>query len=256
MKLESRMALLVAKYIPRGYWRITRFAAMRDQTLWDYPIPLKFIPGATIRSDLREPVFMEFLRNGCFGYQAGEDILFKSILRPGDLVFDVGANIGYPTILFAHIIGSTGKVIALEPSLRAFRLLKRTTSDFDNIESINVAVSNKKEEVLFYETGDLVRSSIEAVPGVQPYTVTTVTLDKIADRTGVPVFVKIDVEGHEACVIKGMSSILNEKRPPILMFEALTNECLQLSLSTLANIGISSRYSVFRVKQNGTVVSY
>ena len=122
MKLLSRIALALARRLPRGYWRVTRFAARRDPALWDLPLPLRHLPNKMILADLREPVFTAFLRHGCFPHQEGEDLVSTRLLRPGDVVFDVGANIGYPTILFANLVGPTGGIIALEPSARAYRL--------------------------------------------------------------------------------------------------------------------------------------
>src|SRR5690606_12492336 len=105
---------------------LVRFAARRDPALWDVPLPLKYVPGSHIRADLRETVFTPFLRYGCFPHQTGEDELCMALLQPGERVFDVGANIGYPTILLAEMIGETGLLLALEPSRRAFGFLSRT----------------------------------------------------------------------------------------------------------------------------------
>jgi len=104
MKLSSRVMLFFGKHLPKGYWCAIRFAAMRDEALWDLPLPLRFLSNEKLRADLREPVFAQIVRAGCFAHQVGEDRLCLSILRPGDLVFDVGANVDYPAILFSQCL--------------------------------------------------------------------------------------------------------------------------------------------------------
>ena len=87
MKALSRILLLLARHLPRGYWRVVRFAAKRDTVLWDLPLPLRFVSDTYIRANLREPVFTQVLRSGCFPHQVGKDILCMSLLQRGDTVF-------------------------------------------------------------------------------------------------------------------------------------------------------------------------
>jgi FkbM family methyltransferase len=254
VKPISRVLLFLARHLPRGYWSVIRFAAKRDTALWDCRLPLRFVPNTDIRADLREPVFAQFLRYGCFPHQAGEDLLCMSILRPGDVVFDVGANIGYPTILFSHAVGVAGKILALEPSPRAFRHLQRTVSGQFNVECVNLAASDHEGEALFYETESLDTSSLQPVSKVEPYSVGTTTLDQLVDRFGAPAFVKIDVEGHEPFVFKGMEHLFQRDSPPMLLFEALSDSALQDALGELSRLA-KDQYTVFRVKPDGTVAS-
>lgn len=248
----SRVLLFLARHLPRGYWRVMRFAAKRDEALWDLPLALKFLPHTKIRADLREPVFTHFLRNGCFLHQSGEDLICMSLLRPGDVVFDVGANIGYPTLLFSHAVEASGKVVALEPSPRAFRLLQRTLNGRLNVECVNLAASDHEGEALFYETENLDTSSLQPVVSVKRYTVTTTTLDNVVQSFGPPAFVKIDVEGHEPSVFRGMEDLLQRDAPPIVLFEALTGSSLLDTLTELDRLA-KDRYTVFRIKPEGVL---
>jgi FkbM family methyltransferase len=254
MRPLSRFFLFLARYLPRGYWRVIRFAAKRDKSLWDLPLPLRFLPSTSIRADMRESIFTPFLRNGCFPNQIGEDLLCMALLRPGDVIFDVGANVGYPTLLFSHFVGAGGKVVAIEPSPRAYRLLQRTVACHLNIECLNLAVSDHEGEVLFYETESLDTSSIVPVSNVEPFHVTVTMLDELAEKFGAPIFVKIDVEGHEPSVFKGMKRILQRDIPPIVLFEALTRAALQDDLIELHRLAIN-KYTVFRIKPEGTLGS-
>jgi FkbM family methyltransferase len=176
------------------------------------------------------------------------------LLRPGDLVFDVGANIGYPAILFAHLVGLRGKVVAFEASPRAFRLLLRATEADANVACLHAAASDSVGERRFFETESLDTSSLEPVPGVEPCIVPTTTLDIVSARMGTPAFVKIDVEGHEPHVLRGMQALLGSEAPPALMFEALTSRALAESSAEIRELG-KEQYSLFRIRGDGTIGS-
>jgi len=144
--------------------------------------------------------------------------------------------------------------VAVEPSPRAFQLLKRTVGRQINVECINVAASDHEGEALFYETEGLDTSSIQPVLNVKPYIVGTTTVDLLVSRFSVPAFVKIDVEGHEPSVFRGMKKLLQHDVPPIVLFEALSHSALLNTLNELGKLA-KDRYEVFRVKPDGTVAS-
>lgn len=219
----SRVALALGTWLPRGYWRITKFAADRDPALWDIRLPLRSIPGMTIRADLRETVFMNFLRHGCIPGQTGHDRLFRRLVRPGDTVFDVGANVGYTMLLLSSLVGDEGKVVAFEPGRRAFASLSRNAEARGNIHLRQVAASEGAGEATFHETPMSDISSLEPVAGATEFTVPTVSLDSVASEVGMPAFIKIDVEGHEPSVLRGMVTIFAAEHPPAVLFEALTS---------------------------------
>jgi predicted O-methyltransferase YrrM len=155
MKLQSKILLSIARWLPRGYWRIASLAAKNDQALWDIRLPIKAVANAEIRADLRESVYMPIFKHGCFTHQVGENRLCMALIKPGDIVYDVGANIGYTTLLFSHAVGATGTVIAFEPAPRIFRLLTRSLASMENVECLNLAVSSTEGEASFYEAKSL-----------------------------------------------------------------------------------------------------
>ena len=126
MKLVSRFLLSAAKRTPRGYYRILKFAAEHDPTLQDITVPLKDIP-LSLRADLRQGVFANIYRTGAIPHQRGFDGVCRRLLRPGDLVFDIGANVGYTAALGEEIdVFSTPEELAdkirfylARPELRA-----------------------------------------------------------------------------------------------------------------------------------------
>ena len=197
-------------------------------------------------------MFMNFLRHGCIEHQIGEDMLCMKLIRPGDLVFDVGANIGYTTLLFASLSTPRGAVVAFEPSPRAFALLQRSIEDVDKIDARNLAVSSLEGEVEFYETESLDTSSIIPTDHVRSYIVRTCTLDAVAQETGIPHFIKIDVEGHEAQVIHGMKMILASQMLPIILFEAASVAALGESCSLISSYA-GAAYTFHGITRDGAL---
>jgi FkbM family methyltransferase len=251
-KWRSRLALAVARILPRGDWQITRFAARRDLALWDHEVPLRNLPGQSIRLDLRESVSMNFLRAGHVPGTHGHDAVFRRLLRSGDTVFDVGANIGYTMMLFAAAVGGTGRVLALEPGRRAFRVLALNAEKRANAKALRVAASATCGEAVFYEAELSDISSLEQVFRAETYSVPTITLDNLAATEGAPDFVKIDVEGHEPSVFLGMAKMLGSDHPPIIVFEALTDALRDKCIRILTGF-LNDEADIYRLGSDGSL---
>ncbi|MFA5386120.1 MAG: FkbM family methyltransferase [Candidatus Paceibacterota bacterium] len=153
--------------------------------------------------------------------------LFKDVVRPGNVVIDLGANIGYFTLLAAKLVGETGKVFSFEPEPSNFYYLQKNIkiNDFNNAVAFQKAVSNKNGETsLFVCTYDSGHHTINQSGGIEAYrhgrsgrtkkiSIETVALDDFfegkIDRVDI---LKIDVEGAEAIAIEGMEKILMNNR--------------------------------------------
>jgi FkbM family methyltransferase len=253
VKTLSRIGLHIARRLPGGYWRLIRFLAERDSALWDCEIPLRLVPGRTIRADLREPVFAGLVRYGCYPHQSGEDRLLRRLLRSGDVVYDIGANVGYTALLFLDCVKPTGRVVAFEPSPRAFRLLERNLTDEPMAEAVNLAISDSTARLDFFETKRLDTSSLLPVTGVRPITVQVETTENVVAGRERPTFVKIDVEGNEPAVIRSMGSLNRGIGAFPVFFEALSHEALGRCLEALT-CSIDRPFLVFRASRAGTLV--
>lgn len=256
MKLISKLGLLAGAKLPRGYFRILRATAERDFALQAYAVPLKNVPGAQMVCDFREPVFTSIFRDGLIPHQAGQDTLYRRLIQSGDLVFDVGANVGYTALLFAHAAGPTGRVFAFEPGRRAFGYLTRNVAHnralLPTICPKQIALSDHPGEAVFFDSDSSNLSSLERVSGAEEYVVRLTTLDALADEHGAPQFIKIDVEGHEPKVFRGMSATLNAARPPIIAYEALTAEANDACLAALTS-QTRGNYTFYRIAEDGTL---
>lgn len=160
-------------------------------------------------------------------YESEEVDFVKSIIKPGDTVLDIGANIGFFTILMADLIGETGKSYSFEPLPRNFKLLNRSIEEngFAGRATIEHAAVGETQGTLklispptetlnlggaFLKTGDT-----QVPPGHIAEEVTVIRLDNYSIERPVK-FIKIDVEGAELLALRGAMNILTEDKPVIM----------------------------------------
>jgi len=159
---------------------------------------------------LREYLMYESLRGSGFGYEPGSTQLILSALRPDSVFIDVGANIGYFTVVALEKLGPSGAALAYEPNPDTFRRLERTVEPHDPhhiARLINAAVSDADgSATLFHSPVDDARDSLTPVGG-SGVPVRTVRLDG-QGLDGRPVVIKIDAEGAEERVLEGMKGLI------------------------------------------------
>lgn len=147
-------------------------------------------------------------QNRC--WQPREADWISKFVRPGDVVLDVGAYIGYYTKLFSELTGPSGSVVAFEPVKGNFELLKRNIEGNSNVVAFNYAVGEKSEDSIIYENpASPACSSMKQRKGWRPAKVKAVKLDDfILPKFSSVDVVKIDVEGWEFNAIKGMEDLI------------------------------------------------
>jgi FkbM family methyltransferase len=153
-------------------------------------------------------------------------IALRQLLRNGDTVIDAGAQKGYVTLHAAMILGKSGKIISFEPDPRSFAILKRNCirNHADNVELLPIALGDRKAVrslklssqlgwTSFYPnkwnshtTISAQDVSVERMDEAIAERFTKDSLDRLS-------FVKIDCEGSETEVVRGMSAILSRKSP-------------------------------------------
>jgi FkbM family methyltransferase len=161
-------------------------------------------------------------------YEPHLTAVFRRFCRPGMTVIDVGANIGYYSMLASDLVGPSGKVIAIEPNSENCRLLLSTMrlQERRNISLLPVAC-DKQTGWAYYSShigsnGSLVDDdNLLSSPGT---VVPTFRLDDLVDE---PVgLLKMDVEGAEARVVAGAQKLIERHRPVITteLSEAMLDE--------------------------------
>ena len=148
-------------------------------------------------------------------YEPPISSLFCSMLEEGMVVLDIGASLGYYTLLAAKRVGDKGEVIAFEPDPVAFRGLLENIriNGWKNVRAFQFAVSDSKGE---RRMGNVTAHKSFAIENdtIGIITVNTISLDSFLDVD--PDIIKIDVDGAELEVIKGMKDILNKGKAKII----------------------------------------
>ena len=189
--------------------------------------PLRLLP-----KDLRVPILQGRLRgkrwivgasnHGCWlgSFEYEKRTLFERYVGLGDVVFDIGAHVGFYTLLASELVGPAGRVVAFEPVARNLSYLREHVrmNGAGNVEVVEAAVSDSEGEAMFLEAGQDQDQSIGGLDSAGGLRVRTVTLDDaVSDGLPAPTCLKMDVEGAEALVLRGGSRVLKEARPVIFL---------------------------------------
>jgi len=145
--------------------------------------------------------------------------LLRKELTEGMVCMDLGANIGYITLLMAEKVGPSGKIYAVEPDPSNVKLLKdniRINNYEDRVKFFHMGISNVKGEVDFYVGKSSNLSSMTKSKNTRgaPIKVKVDTLSNFCKEYGYPELIKMDVEGHEVEVLEGMYDIINNENFP------------------------------------------
>ena len=130
--------------------------------------------------------------------------LLKKIIKKGDYVVDIGANIGYYTLFFASLVGPTGKVFAFEPEPKNFSILKKNIENnlLDNVTIYQKAVGSKNKNIKMKISDSI---GFHHISDHGDLDVDCIRLDDHIQNVN---FIKIDAEGYEVEILKGMSNLL------------------------------------------------
>lgn len=149
------------------------------------------------------------------------NLMFSSVVK-GMVILDIGANIGDTAFNFCKYTGATGMVYAFEPVDTTFNKLRKNASlnNFQNIQIFNVALSDKKEELVFgyswnqNSSAILMRKSVSETNSNMGKA-TAISLDEFLAENKINKvdFIKLDVEGFEKFVLTGASKTLTEFKP-------------------------------------------
>jgi FkbM family methyltransferase len=158
-------------------------------------------------------------------YERQETTWVLRQLRRGGTFVDVGANIGYFTALAARIVGSTGRVLAFEPSPYAFPRLQRMIhgNGLTQCTALNAGLSDREGELDLYWNPELRNHSPTMSPGggTTHARVPVRPLDEVLSEQNIDGIdlMKLDVEGHEPHVLRGAERTLRDRRIAALMIE-------------------------------------
>jgi len=154
-------------------------------------------------------------------YEADVTAVFRRFLHPGSHVLDLGANIGYFTMLSASLVGPSGSVIAVEPNARNARMIEasRQANGFGQVTVVQVAAGPAPGLLVLHRAHS--NGTTSAAPDDAAALFAAETVGCVRADTLVPPgrridFIKVDVEGAEYLALGGCTGIIRRDRPIIV----------------------------------------
>lgn len=181
-----------------------------------------------------------------------DDLRFlRNLLRPGDVMLDVGANIGQTAIVGAQSVGSSGEVHAFEPHPQVYQYLvgNLQRNGLDRVKTHNVALGSEDGTVSFSKRrADDQNSVATEATGLE---VPVRRLDEFPVREGQIALLKVDVEGYEKFVLDGATALL----PRVMCVKAEVSDPMfaRFGQSTAQVVGLlmDAGFEVFRPGGDG-----
>ncbi|HZW57363.1 MAG TPA: FkbM family methyltransferase [Nitrososphaerales archaeon] len=180
--------------------------------------------------------------------------VFRRITKKGMTVLDIGANIGWYTMLGSSLVGTNGKVIAVEPEPTNFEMLSKSVelNRIENVNLLNACVaqsagkvklflspSNRGGHSIMYKTGRYVESE-------------AITVDQIVAKFGSIDIVKIDAESAEPMILAGASRLLDEDLPLHIIME-YSPQAWKASGGTASKL--FERFQIFKINTSPYLLS-
>jgi len=179
------------------------------------------IDGQKLFLDKEDSLLLSTRKNN---YDRFEIECLKQIIKNGDIVVDLGANIGYYTLILAQLVGKSGHVYAFEPEPSNFEILSKNVKEnkHDNVTLVQKAVSDKNSKIKLYVSKRNLASHriFDAEDKRKSIEVDVTTLDEYFQKSKKPIkFIKMDVEGAEGATILGASKIIEDSKNLVIMME-------------------------------------
>ena len=204
---------------------VLRPLGLRTWAQWpaDRPYRVSLPDGQTFRLAGRNYLSFELFWKGTGYYEPITTLVTSSLLRPGDTFLDIGANVGFYSLVLSTL-NPLVRITSFEPNPRNFGLLQNNAmlNGYANIRCEPIALSDSEGTARLYLSKSDMSASL--VPGfdeggaLAPVEVRTITLDAYLAKhpTKGRVVIKVDVEGHETAFFRGAARTLSEKRPDII----------------------------------------
>ncbi|WP_225844891.1 FkbM family methyltransferase [Streptomyces sp. HPF1205] len=188
-------------------------------------------------------------------------------LRSGDTFVDVGANIGYFSVLASKLVGPQGRVVAIEASEAFNARIQQNArlNDCRNIRVVHTAVSDKRQTLTFILASSANMGANSIVPWDGPvessFEIQAYPLPEVLepDEIARARVIKVDVEGAEGGVVRGMAPLLDQLRPDAeITVEVTPDRMEQLgdSVDELLDTMRSAGFHVYRLANEYAAASY
>jgi FkbM family methyltransferase len=202
-------------------------------------IPLRLIPKTTILPILQGRLkgkkwIVGSSNHGCWlgSYEFRKRQVFEGVIVWESIVFDIGAHVGFYTLLTSVLVGPNGKVYAFEPMPENIYYLKEhlRINQISNVRIIEAAVSDRCGVAQFKKTNNSYTGHLSLEGDIS---IETVSLDELISKDILPAphYIKIDVEGAEMNVLAGARCFLMKNHPTLFLAthgDKIHKQCCQL----------------------------
>lgn len=241
----------------RGKWRVVQ-AVVRGSGLdrAGQSLVTARRGGCDFRLDLSSHIDRKIFYQG--GHEGWDTRFVESLVPPGGVVVDVGANIGWYSMVAARRCGAEGRVFSFEISAPEAERLRGNVrlNGFSQVEVVFMALSDRTGEIGVTANRDAGMTAIATSDAEQATRIAVTTLDAFCAENGVSRldFIKCDIEGSEVAFLRGAAETLRRFRPVLL---------IEINPSALAGFGTSADelfgilrghgYSLFTTDRTGIV---
>lgn len=185
-----------------------------------------------------------------------------NFLKEGDCFLDIGAHVGYYSVLASRLVGESGSVYSFEPTPRTFKSLEKNISQSKNVSINNFAMLNEEKEIEFIDYGpknsafngfkrrvseemDFLKNNDNVIK------VKTIVLDNYCrDKKIIPTFIKIDAEGAESLILDGMKYVMTELRP-LISIEVAGDDEWKINCQKSIEILVSNDFIAYECTLSG-----
>jgi len=212
---------------------------------------IKTIQGSKMFINIKDPgISQELLMTGV--HEPRTTDLIKSVLKPGMKIIELGANVGYYTLIEAGIIGNEGLIYAFEPVIENYFNLQKnvTINNYNNVLFYNIAISDIEGKQEFTTTtasnwgsmvdhesddkSDWVKERIGHIYK-DSFEVETITIDNfLANQKEEEInLIRMDIEGYEIEAINGMKNTIKKMQPPFYILMEVHNNVFKDPIKSL-----------------------
>jgi FkbM family methyltransferase len=233
-----------------------------------HALPVALPDRQYIYVDLRDGLSRHFLESSPWRtapFEPSEQEIMRRVVRPGDVIFDIGAHMGLHTALLSVLTGHTGAVHAFEVNPLRRPSLRETIRHLTNATLHETGLADRTDRTTLYIPVDQTMASLAnwtkgRVGKVTEVAADVQTLDSVISSGRVPLadFVKCDVEGAEMAVFKGGATLFDREEAPIVLYEADARSAeafgLDIAAATRVLRGFArAAYSFLWVRENAVV---